>query len=172
MLFETSAFSPFGPALVDVRHFEEYQALMTAGRRYAADPSIGLAFIHLNVPHTPYFYDPKIGPSFRYGNAGALYSEALGWVDRSVGDILSAVKAAGLDSKTAVIISSDHPFRYSVNQDPSVPFIVHLPGNEAGVEYAPEFSTVVTSDLVLAIAGGDVKSPADVADFMRSKRWQ
>ncbi len=166
MLFETAAFSPFGPSLVDVRHKSEYEALLNAGRRFAADPSIGLALIHFNIPHTPYFYDPRIGPSPRYGYWGSLYPDALQWVDRSVGDILASVHQAGLDDKTAIILSSDHPFRFSASQDPHVPFIVHLPGNAGGLLWDQEFSTVRTADLVLSIASGEVKSPSEVARFL------
>lgn len=166
MLFETAVFSPFGPSLVDARHLSEYQAILAAGTRFAADPAIGLAWIHFNIPHTPYFYDPKIGPSPRYGYWGSLYTDALGWVDRTVGDILASVHRAGLDGKTAIVLSSDHPFRFSASQDPHVPFIVYIPGNAAGILWEQEFSTIRSADLVLAIANGGVKSPLDVAQFL------
>ncbi|HTA46081.1 MAG TPA: alkaline phosphatase family protein [Bryobacteraceae bacterium] len=166
MLFETAAFSPFGPSLVDLRHESEYKAILEAGRRFAADPSIGVALIHFNIPHTPYFYDPKIGPSPRYGYWGSLYNDALQWVDRSVGSILASVHDASLDGKTAIILSSDHPFRFSASHDPHVPFIVHLPGARTGVLWEDEFSTVRTADLIMAIAGGEVKSAAEVAHFV------
>lgn len=170
MLFETTVFSPFGAALVDAKHFAEYQAILTAGKRYAADASIGLAFIHFNVPHGPYFYDPKIGPSLRYGFQGALYAEALRYVDGAIGEILAAVHAAGLDSKTAYLVSSDHPFRYSGSGDTHVPFLVHLPGDETNVVLEQEFSAILTKDLILAIEGGEVKSSTDVVEFVRNYR--
>jgi hypothetical protein len=162
MLFETKMFSAFGPSLVNDRHFAEYEALLAAARRYAADPSIGLAFIHFNAPHVPYFYDPKIGRFGHYGYSEALYSLTLQWVDRAVGGILAAIDSAGLDSKTAIILSSDHPLRNALITDPHVPFIVHLPGESAGLTSAEEFSTVGTANLALAIARGEVKSPAGV----------
>jgi hypothetical protein len=161
MLFETRMFSVFGPSLVNVRHFAEYQAILGAARRYAADPSIGLAFIHFNVPHVPYFYDPKVGRFGHYGYSDALYNDALQWVDRSVGDILAVLNRSGLDSKTAIILSSDHPMRHSPEDDIYVPFVVHLPG-DGGMVSTREFSTVATADLALAIARGEVKSSADI----------
>ncbi len=148
------------------RHSAEYEALMAAARRYAADPSIGLAFIHFNIPHTPYFYSPNGGRSRRSGYSAALYDDALELVDRSVGDILATLNGAGLDSKTAIILSSDHPARFPTRidggRDPHVPFIVHLPGQAKGVVSTQEFSTIRTADLALAIADGEVKSPSDV----------
>jgi hypothetical protein len=165
MLFETTMFSPFGPSLVLTRHAGEYQALLAAARRYAADPSIGVAFIHFNIPHAPYFYDPNVGRLGHYGYSVALYNSQLEWVDRSVGDILSSINAAGLDSKTAIILSSDHPER-NFTPDPYVPFIVHLPGAEDGWVSVEPFSTIETADLVLAIARGQMKSSLDVASFL------
>jgi hypothetical protein len=165
MLFETTMFSPFGPSLVLTRHTAEYQALLTAARRYAADPSIGLGFIHFNIPHAPYFYDPKIGRLGHYGYSPARYNSSLEWVDRSVGEILSSISSAGLDSKTAILLSSDHPER-NFTSDPYVPFIVHLPGAETGWVSGEPFSTMETANLVLAIARGELKSSLDVGHFV------
>jgi hypothetical protein len=170
MLFETTQASPFGSTLVGARHSAEYEALLAAARRDAADPSIGLAFIHVNIPHKPYFYSPKTGGSGRSGYSAALYDDALELVDRSVGDILSSLNDAGLDSKTAIILSSDHPARFPTRvdgrQDPHVPFIVHLPGQANGVVSTREFSTIRTADLALAIADGEVRSPMDLEHFL------
>jgi len=166
MLFENDQYSVFGDSLVGMRHFAEYRALLAAARRYAADPSIGVAFIHLNVPHPPFFYNPEIGHSGRRGHPDDLYRDALRWVDRSVAEIVAAVGGAGLDSKTAVILSSDHPARMLRKVDPHVPFIVHLPGEEAGVVCDREFSAVRTADLAMAIARGAVHSPGEVEGFL------
>jgi hypothetical protein len=166
MLFETTALSPFGPALVAQRHFEEYQALLAAGERFAADGSLGLALLHFNAPHLPYFYDPKIGRTQRYGTQGAFYAEGLQYVDRTIGQVLAAIRSAGLEDHTAVIVSSDHPFRASDSGDLHVPFIVHLPQDNVGAVRDREFSAVVTSRLILAIQTGEVKTSEDVSRFI------
>lgn len=167
MLFETSIFSAFGTSLVTARHAAEYETLLSAAQRYAADPTIGLAFIHFNIPHTPYFYNPG-GERFR--EPAAPYDDALQLVDRTVGEILSSLGPAGLDSNTAIILSSDHPARFSTRidgrQDPRVPFIVHLPGNHVGMVADQEFSTILTANLALAIAAGEVKSLPDISEFL------
>jgi Sulfatase len=165
-LFETGMFSVFGATVVGSRHAAEYEALLAAARHYAADPSIGLAFLHFNVPHTPYFYNAKTGKNDKSGYSAALYDDELELVDRSVGDILTSLNRAGLDSKTAIILSSDHPARFRTRidgrQNPHVPFIVHLPGETTGLAFTREFSTIRTAALVSAIAGGGVKSPSDI----------
>jgi len=166
MLFETEGYSPFGGSLVDVRHIGEYHALVAAAKRYAADPAIALAFIHFNVPHAPSFYNPEIGRYGRRDHPDDLYIDALKWVDRAVGEILSSVNRAGLDSKTAIILSSDHPARLVWPTDPHVPFIVHLPGDETGLPSFQEFSTLGTADLALAIAQGEIQAPTEIEKFM------
>ncbi len=166
MLFETDMYSPFGISLVSTRHFEEYEALVAAARRYAADPTIALAFIHFNIPHTPYFYNPEIGRSDRRDHRDDLYIDALKWVDRAVGEILTSVNQAGLEAKTAIILSSDHPARPVLPTDPHVPFIVHLPGEKAGLVSVQEFSTLGTADLALAIAKGEIQTPFEIEKFM------
>jgi hypothetical protein len=166
MLFETDMYSPFGRSLVDARHFAEYQALLAAARRYAADPSIGLAFIHFNIPHAPYFYNPEIRRFGRNGVPDDLYADALRWVDRAVGDIRSSLIQAGLDSKTAIIVSSDHPARLVGQLDPHIPFIVHLPEEQEGMFSNQEFSAIRTADLVMAIARRDIQTPVQVEKFL------
>jgi len=166
MLFETQMYSPFGRSLVEVRHFGEYQALVATAKRYAADPSLGLAFVHFNVPHAPYFYNPDLGHFGRKGHPDDLYIDELKWVDQAVSEVLASLNSSGLDSRTAIILSSDHPARLIRQTDPHVPFIVHLPGYEAGMVSKEEFSALRTADLVLAIARGEVRSPLDVRNFL------
>ncbi len=174
MLFEWRGNSVLGPTLQSVRHTAEFGTLVNTAERYATDPSLGFIFIHFDVPHVPYTYDPKMGRFAHYHYSDVLYSHALRQVDHAVGDMLSALARAGLDSKTAVILSSDHPFRTAAepHADPYVPFIVHLPGESACVASDGQFSTLETGKLALAIAGGEVKTPEQVMDFLRTSRAQ
>ena len=166
MLLETSGLYLFGPSLVTARHFSEYEALLAAAKRYAADPSIALTFIHFNIPHEPYFYNPEIGRYGRSDHPNDLYDDSLTWVDRSVREILSSLGRSGLDSNTAIILSSDHPARFPEQTVPYVPFIVHLPGYEIGIASTQEFSTLRTADLVLAIGHGEIQAPSEIEKFL------
>jgi hypothetical protein len=166
MLFESQMFSPFGRSLVVQRHFGEYEALIAAAKRYASDPSIGVAFVHLNVPHMPYFDSPGIRGILRGNRNDALYIDSLRWVDNVVGEVVSSLSGSGLDSRTAIVLSSDHPARLVSRLTPYVPFIVHLPTYDAGLVTTQEFSALGSADLVLAIATGEVQSPLDVENFL------
>jgi len=166
MLFESDMYSPFGRSLVVERHYEEYETLLAAARRYAADPDIGVAFIHLNVPHMPWFDNPGLSTLLRRQSSDDHYLHALPWVDRAIAAVVSSLGASGLDAKTAIILSSDHPARLISKTTPYVPFIVHLPNQTEPVTMNEEFSALQSADLVLAIARGEIQSPEDIAKFL------
>jgi hypothetical protein len=158
MLFETSGHSLFGQPLVLERHLAEYQTLIAAGKREAADPSLGLAYVHFNVPHPPLF-DGNGGP-------GDPYLRELAWVDGAVRELLEALRQSGLESKTALILTSDHPARLVPRTDPHVPLMVHFPGEERPMVLDEEITVLRTGSLALAIARGDVRGPEDAARFL------
>jgi hypothetical protein len=91
-------------------------------------------------------------------------------VDSTLREILASVHAAGLDGRTALIVSSDHPFRASTLNDLHVPFIVHLPGEEIETVWPKEFSAIASKSLALAIQTGEVKSAGDVVKFLQHDR--
>jgi hypothetical protein len=47
-----------------------------------------------------------------------------------------------------------------------VPFILKLAGQREAARYEPAFNTVVVHDLILAILGGEVLSPADAVAWL------
>ena len=98
-----------------------------------------------------------------------------------------ALERAGLWDSTSVLIISDHGLRPDLwrgrmgwtpelerltagGQSESVPFILKLAGQAHGVVYARPFSSVVSSDLVLAMLCGDVSTPEDVASWLDSRQ--
>lgn len=170
MLFETELFSPFGWSLVARRHYEEFDRLMAKATSYAADPALGLTFVHLNVPHEPFAYNPEIGRFNRSGKHDELYIDELKWVDKAVAGIVSAVDRSGLGGKTAIILSSDHPYRAAQTVDPHVPYIVRLPGEREGRYSVNEFTALRSADLVTALTSGDLRSAEEVEKFLLHER--
>jgi len=63
-------------------------------------------FLYLahNVPHIPLGASPQFRGSTRFG----AYGDAVAELDWSVGQVLAAIKAAGLDDNTLVLFSSDN----------------------------------------------------------------
>jgi hypothetical protein len=162
LLAENSLFAPFGQRLTTIRHANEYRALADFARRTAADPDIGLALVHFNIPHVPYFYSNA--------NGATSYDATLPLVDRTVAEVSMALAQSGQDGRTALILSADHPARFPTRvdggQDPHVPFIVHLPGEKTGMAFDGEFSALSTAPLALALATGEVATPEAVAAFV------
>ncbi len=161
MLFETDGYSAFGRSLVTERHLAEYRALLDAGKREAADPALGLAWVHFNVPHPPYFEGD--------GGPGDPYLRELTYVDRAARELMEALRQSGLESKTAVILTSDHPARLVPHTDPHVPLLVHFPGEENPMVMDREITALRIGDLALAIARGAVQDPTQAARFLTGR---
>ena len=151
------------------RH-RRYSYLMNRALEIAGDPRIGLALIHLPVPHPPQFYDRMKNAIDVDGPAGYLDGVAL--ADRALGLLRERIERAGLWDHTAVIVSADHGWRTNLwrntaewnatDEDLShidtsgVPFILKLPGQTEAVAYGSHFDTVVTKKLIIAILEGQL----------------
>ncbi|BDC49784.1 hypothetical protein F183_A21000 [Bryobacterales bacterium F-183] len=141
------------------------QWLVNRSLRMAADPGLGLVLLHYPVPHPP-----------------GGYIANLKRADDILGALVHAVERAGLDGRTAYVVSSDHGWRpeiWSRTADWSaeeeklarviakerIPFVVHLP-EENAARYEGEWNSVGTAGLVLRLIGGKVANVGDlVAEF-------
>lgn len=159
----------------------QYFRLRDRAYQDAADPQLGLVFLHMPVPHLYGIYNRERGDFTIDSSRG--YADNLALVDRTVGELRRAIEQAGLWDSTALIITSDHGLRPSVwrghmgwtdelekltggRQNETVPLIVKMAGESRGVAYERAFSNVVCGDLSLAILSGEVKSVADVAGWL------
>ncbi len=63
-------------------------------------------FLYLahNMPHAPVFASPE----FQGKSAGGRYGDVIEEIDWSVGQVLEAVKQAGIDEKTLIVFTSDN----------------------------------------------------------------
>jgi hypothetical protein len=160
MLFEFTGYSIFGRSLATAMHVREFEEITAAAKRMAADPSLGLIFVHVNAPHPPFF-------------AGThTYRDALMLVDRTIGQIEVALRQSGLDKNTALILTSDHPARFTddaAGLDPHVPLIVHLPGETSGLECNRKFSALRSAALAIELGEGRIATPQQVADFLTAR---
>jgi arylsulfatase A-like enzyme len=154
-----------------------FRDLEKRAREMVADPRIGLALIHLPVPHPPAIYD-RVRGAFSAENAGS-YIDNVALADRTLGGLRQSMEAAGLWDRTTVIVSADHGWRTAMwrgspewtAEDESashqgtmgVPFLVKLPGQTTSLVYDARFETVVTRRLIGGILSGKVKHPAGLA---------
>ena len=173
-LFETISASLFGQSLTAIQYKDCYQSLRSEGLPAAADARYDFVLLHMTGGHKPFSYDANTGRFTLRNSPNAGYFDALQLLDRTLGEIRTAMESAGVWDRTAVILSSDHWFR-GVTQlhrplDHRVPFLVKLPGQSGRLDYDKPFNTVLTRGLIEAIAQGRITAPEAVAQFLDEHR--
>ena len=136
----------------------------------AKDHRLGLVFLHIPVPHSPNSYDRRTG-TFTLGNhAYSGYIDNLALLDRTVGEFRETLEKSGDWNRMTIVFSADHPYRSSRQldgkTDSRVPFLVRFPGQTDSFDYSPQFNTVGTSDMLLAILQGEVASSRQLAHWL------
>jgi hypothetical protein len=154
-LFETFQLSPFGQTLETIQHKNVYVESMEWAKRAIADPELSLIMLHLPVPHPPFFYDrTRRDHSLRQSPVTGYY-DSLELVDRSLGELRSTLERAGLWDDTSLVVSADHPCRFSEHligrRTETIPFLVKLAGKSQPFHYSGRFNTVLTKDLILTM---------------------
>jgi hypothetical protein len=168
-LVETGVLSPFGQSLSAQHQVRNYRQILDAATNYAANPRLGVVFLHFPVPHPPYIYNSRTGRLDLANSPVHGYIDALALVDRTVGELRRTMEAAGLWERTAVLISADHGYRgdRSVDRgriaDRWVPFLLKLPGQHEPYGYPRHLETLRSAGLLLDILEGRILTPADAA---------
>ena len=149
--------------------------------RAAADPQIGMIFVHFPTPHPFPIYNRRERSFHLRGTED--YFDNLALVDRTLGELRRAVEQAGLWDQTSILITADHGYRpggwtgrlgwtaqldrLTEHQAPvKVPFILKLPGQTSGVVVDKAFSNVVSGHLGLAVLSGAVSTPAQAVAWL------
>jgi hypothetical protein len=158
-----------------------YFAARDFAYRDAADPRIGLLFVHFPTPHPFPIYNRRAGD---FNLNGPLdYFDNLALVDRTVGELRKLLERAGMWDQTSLLITADHGLRpggwigrlgwtdeldkLTGRQLPvNVPFILKLPGEKSGVVVDKTFSNAVSAHLGLAVLGGTVSTPAQAVTWL------
>jgi Sulfatase len=159
------------------KQLERFTYLSARAREIAADPAIGMALLHLPIPHSPSIYERSQRRFTVRERASYLDNVAL--ADRELGLLWRAMEDAGLWDRTAVLISADHGWRTALwrggtgwtredegvsHQDTSgIPFLVKLPGETSNLVYSKPFNTVLTRRVITGILDGRITDPAAVA---------
>jgi hypothetical protein len=170
---------------VQRRQLQQYFQIRDHAYADAGDPQIDLLFVHFPLPHPFPIYDRQ-RQDFTLSDTTS-YADNLALVDRTVGEMRRALEHAGLWDTTSVLIISDHGLRPDLwrgrmgwtpelerltagGQSETVPFILKLTGQNHGMVYDRPFSSVVSSDLVLALLCGDVTTPEGVAAWLDTRQ--
>lgn len=142
----------------------------------AANPSLGLVFLHYPVPHAPHTYD-RVQRAFTKKNAAFEgYLDSLVLADLILGEIRESMAAAGVWDATTLLVSADHPYRASRRldgkADPRVPFLMKLSGQTAPVEYSEPLPTLVSKPLLESVLRGEVKTPAETLTWLAANSFR
>ena len=149
--------------------------------RAAADPQVGMMFVHFPTPHPFPIYNRRERSFHLLGTED--YFDNLALVDRTLGELRRALEQAGLWDQTSILITADHGFRpggwgghlgwtdeldrLTEHQAPvKVPFILKLPGETTGAAIDKPFSNVVAGGLGLAVLSGTVSTPDQAVKWL------
>jgi Sulfatase len=159
----------------------EYRGVHEAAVGELRQRDLDIVFVHWPAPHLLVYFDRRTG-DFSTGD-GPNYFDALALVDRTVGDIRAVLEQDGAWEETALLVSSDHPFRTDLVRSPGpwseeeqrampsgecayVPFLLKMPGQRQAVRYDRDFNTVVSGNLLLAVLRGEVKTAEDATRWL------
>jgi hypothetical protein len=155
----------------------------------AADPKLGLLFVHLPTPHMFPIYNRREG---NFDLRGARdYFDNLALVDRTLGELRAVLEKTGEWDRTALLVTSDHGFRpdnwrggtgwtpefdrlTAGGASLTVPLMLKLPGAKAGsgMMFDGAISNVVSGELALAVLKGEVATNAQAVTWMTAHASQ
>lgn len=166
-----------------VQRRQQRQYFQIRDRAYADidDPNLDLVFVHFPTPHPLAYYD-RDRRDFALGHSRS-YFDSLALVDRTVGEVRSALEKSGLWANTSLIITSDHGLRPDLwrnhlgwnprleeltrsGQSESVPLIVKVAGNDQGTAYDIPLSNVICGDLALAMLSGEISTSSSAIAWL------
>ena len=156
-----------------------FEDIIDRAKKLSGDPRYNLVFIHFPIPHPPGFYRADR----RQFDCSGDYVDNISLVDRTIGDMRTAMQAAGTWNDSTVIISSDHPYRTwlwgsidererapkGADEDglfANVPLLVKLPGQHRGVRYDRKFNTEILHDMILALVRGTISDPVELTGWL------
>ena len=167
------------PLHMRLAHAELCRASLDAAHSLVTNANYGLVLMHLPVPHTPGIYDPQSGRVTIWAildkmSEPAGYLNNLALADRTLGELLAELEAAGELDNTWVILSADHSWRFSASYDGRrdfrVPFLIKAPHERKPSLFGPQMNTVVTHDLILAILRGELHNQEETGNWLQAHR--
>jgi hypothetical protein len=171
ILAESDSRSLLGLPHGALEHKRLVHEVVSESLRRAANPNFDLVFLHLPVPHFPFFYDARTGQDATEAYPVTGYLDHLQLGDRILGQIRRAIEEAGVADRTTLLISSDHWNRgadlLDGRIDHRIPFIVNFPGDSQGVRYNAPFNTLLSRSLVTAILEGKVRTAVEAAAWIQ-----
>jgi Sulfatase len=160
-------------------HTAIYRRVLNKAIKLAADPTLGLVFIHLPVPHLPQVYQ---SPPLQFEAPDKIvesYFNNLILADATLGRIRRALESAGLENRTHFLITSDHWWRevpkkfLAAQLEPKehheVPFFIKVAGEKEEITYPLAFNALIGYDLVLAFLKEEISKNDEIVAWLTSR---
>jgi hypothetical protein len=163
---------------------KQYFEIRDEAYRGAADPEIGMLFVHFPTPHMFPIYNRR-EQSFRL-DPSLDYFDNLALVDRTLGELRQAVEKAGLWDRTTILITADHGLRPGAwvgrmgwtaeldrltNREPPerVPFILKLAGQNTPIDIECAFYNSISADVAVAVLNGQISGSEQAAKWIAQR---
>ena len=151
-----------GPSNALQRQIARVGPMVELASRAASHPGRSLSFLHLPLPHAPFFRLDANGSMQPLATAAAGYEAGLDAADRAVGSLRTAMEHANVWENALVIVTSDHPYRYQLAGgygNGHIPMLIKFPHQNSAVIYSHPFQAVETRNLIEDFIQGKLATP-------------
>ncbi len=159
------------PNWFQARAARTFESIRSLALEMAVDPEKDFVVVHTNVPHGPNVYDPS-SDELKIWGPERSYPDNVLLADRMLSEIERESRKAGLWDKTAVVVLSDHGSRRipGYESEPgAIPLMIKMPHQSEEIRLDEEVDSVLTKKLLLGILQRELRSPLDVASWIRSQ---
>lgn len=162
------------PWTVRARHVAIWRGTTEPARAMAADRGLGLVFLHLSVPHSPWIYDRRSGAITLVNTAGPRgYFDNVALTDRTLGMLRQSMETAGLWDSAHVIVTSDHGWRssgaYDQVVDDRVPLLIKIAGSRSATAYDRPLNTTLLPALCELLSEATPVTPARLGRWLDTR---
>ena len=168
---ETGVLSPFGVSLAAERARRTSLKLWAASESALRDRRYRFVFLHLPIPHAPFYYDRRTGGTRKGNNYVSGYFDHLALLDKTLGAVIGVLRESGSWADTALLVSSDHGFRSARaldgKSDPRIPFLLRIPRRQGSTVAEFPFQTLVSRQLIAGLMSGRIGTQAEAVSFLR-----
>jgi hypothetical protein len=157
------------PSNTIVKHLARVNPMVMQASLAASQSGRAFSFLHLPLPHGPFFRLEADGRITALASDVAGYQFGLDAADRAIGKIRTAMEAAGTWDTALVVVSSDHPYRYQFGGgygNGHIPMMIKFPHQSTPVVYSHTFQAVETRRLIEDFMQGNVGTPERAVAWM------
>ena len=159
---ELEIFPIGGAANVALRQMARVDPMVHQAATAASQTGRSLSFLHLPVPHGPFFKLDAGGQMIPLRSGVDRYVFGLQAADRALGSLRTAMERSGAWDEALVVVTSDHPYRYQMEGgygNGHIPMMIKFPHQSAAVTFPHPFQAIETRSLIEDFIQGAVATP-------------